>query len=483
MQKILRNLLVLIGLLFWMAMHFTACKEDTINTDPQFRLAFSADTLHIDTIFTDKGSATYKLKVYNQSAQKAHIHQIRLMEGVYFHLNITGHPVDEMQDVYLNAHDSLLMFVQVNIDPTEQTTPFLVADSILFLVNNVQQWVHLEAYGQNAVRLNNVSVTTDSVLTNTMPYLIGDTLRVKKGATLTIEPGARLYFQKNAVLYVEGTLVAEGTWQKPIEFRGDRDDYMNTIPPLSYNLCSGQWGGMVIASGSFGNRLVHADVRNGNFGVRIDSTDTRQLALYVESSMLRNVVGNVLEATHAKVEVNNSLLYNAGNYVVTVRGGSYTWRHCTFSNYYSFSWGGREMPILHYCNTWVDSNGVEQVLPFLSNMYNSIIYGSYTTEIQYQLHESTPPDAYLFANCLLRIKIKEVNDPPYRVCLFNKDPLFTFQQQEKPMPHVYDFTIQSGSGAIGIGDMQHAQAFPLDLNGNKRTTDGAPDAGCYEYVD
>lgn len=482
MRKILHNLLILLGLLFLAVFSFTSCQEDTINTNPDFRLVFSADTLRIDTIFTDKGSATYKLKVYNTSAQKAHISQIRLMDAVYFHLNVTGFAVDQMQDAYLNAHDSLLVFVQVHIDPTKDTTPFLVSDSILFLVNGVQQWVHLEAYGQNATRLNNLTITQDTLLTNVLPYLIGDTLRVKQGATLTLQPGARLFFQKNAVLYVEGKLIAEGTWQQPIQLRGDRSDYMNTIPPLSYDLCSGQWGGMVIAKGSFGNRLVHADVRNGNFGIRVDSTDTQQMALYMESSMLRNVVGNLLEVTNAKVEVNNSLLYNAGGYVLALCGGEYSWTHCTFANYYSFAWGGREMPILLYSNILQGEAG-EQVLPFTSHMYNSIVYGSYTTELQYKLHESTPADAYVFSNCLLRIRIKEIDNPPYNMCVFNSDPLYTFQQQSDVAPHVYDFTLQSGSGAIGIGATQYANPFPLDLNGNKRATDGMPDAGCYEYVE
>jgi hypothetical protein len=70
MRKILHNLLILLGLLFLAVFSFTSCQEDTINTNPDFRLVFSADTLRIDTIFTDKGSATYKLKVYNTSAQR-----------------------------------------------------------------------------------------------------------------------------------------------------------------------------------------------------------------------------------------------------------------------------------------------------------------------------------------------------------------------------------------------------------------------------
>lgn len=480
-KQVFRSYFISLCVFISVLMGMSSCTEDSVNVDTDFKLVFSADTIRFDTIFTDMGSATLKLKVYNASSQKAYIEHIRLMNATHFHLNVNGVPSDDVNDVYLNAKDSMLVFVQVTIDPSDATNPFVVRDSILFSLNGKNQQVQLEAYGQNAVRLDGITVTTDSVLTAKLPYLVSDTLRILPGVRLTIEPGTRLFFKKHAVLLIEGQLIAEGNAQQVIQFRGDRDDYMNTIPPLSYDLCSGQWGGIVIAEGSFDNRLVHADVRNTDFGIRIDSTSTDRMALYVAHSMLRNSTVNVLEATNAKMSVNNSLLYNAGNYVVALQGGDYVWKHCTFANYYQFAWGGRTNPILLYANKRVDVGSDASIMPFTSKMYNSLVYGSYTNEIQLKCDES-PIGSYVFSHCLLRHKVTTITNPPYNQCVFNADPLFVFQQWKEERPHVYDFNIVSGSGAIGIGDNQIANEFPLDLNGNSRLSDGAPDAGCFEYI-
>ena len=479
MKAVRSYCIVLFVLVAWL-LAASSCTEDSINVDDNFALDFSVDTLRFDTIFTDMGSATMKLKVYNPSAQKAYIEQIRLMDASYFHINVNGVAADEVQDVYLNAKDSMLIFVQVSINPSDEATPFVVRDSILFLLNNKKQQVQLEAFGQNAERLHRLTVTQDTVLTASLPYLVSDTLRVLPGATLTLQPGTRLFFRKNAVLYVQGRLLAEGNAQQIIQLRGDRNDYMNTIPPLSYDLCSGQWGGVVFATGSFGNRLVHADVRNTSFGIRVDSTSLDQMALYVESSMLRNSTGCVVEAIHAKMEVNNSLLCNAGNYVVALQGGDYTWKHCTLANYYQFAWGGRTNPILLYANKRIDASKDATPMPFASKMYNSLIYGSYSSEIQYVCTE-TPASNYVFSHCLIRYRISDITNPPYLQCIFNKEPKFVFQQWEEELPHVYDFNLSSGSGAVGIADSKVANEFPLDLAGHNRLLDGSADAGCYEY--
>lgn len=481
MAKVFRSYFILLCTLLVLVVGASSCTEDSINVDADFSLAFSADTLRFDTLFTDMGSATLKLKVYNTSAQKAHIDNIRLMNARYFHLNINGVASDEVNDVYLNAKDSMLLFVQAFIDPSNANNPFVVTDSILFSLNGKKQMVQLEAFGQNAERLHQLTITSDTLLTAQLPYLVSDTLRVLPGATLTLAPGTRLYFRKYAVLYVEGRLMAEGNAQQIIQFRGDRDDYMNTIPPLSYDLCSGQWGGIVFAQGSFENRLVHVDVRNTDFGIRVDSTDIEKQVLYIENAMLRNSTGNVLEAVHAKMAVNNSLLYNAGNYVVALQGGDYTWKHCTFANYYQFAWGGRTNPILLYSNRRIDAATTAAPMPFASKMYNSLVYGSYTNEIQFKCEE-TPADAYVFSHCLLRHKVTTITNPPYKQCIFNADPKYAFQQWEEDYPHVYDFNLLAGSGAIGIADNSIANEFPFDLNGNSRLSDGTADAGCYEYV-
>ena len=476
---------VLLVTLFSLLIGFSACTEDLINVDTNFNLTFSVDTLRFDTIFTDMGSATQKLKIYNHSNQKAHIEQIRLMNAKEFHINVSGLQADDLSDVYLNAHDSMLIFVQVKIDPTLTDAPMVVRDSILFSLNQHQQFVQLEAFGQDAIRLSGYVVDEDRTFTAQKPYLISDTLWVEKDATLTLQPGARLFFRKNAVLYVKGTLQSVGKQEQWVQLRGDRSDFMNTIPPLSYDLCSGQWGGIVLASGSHNNVLEFTDVRNGNFGVRIDSTTTAQPALVVKNAMLRNVTGNLLEATNADVQVYNSLLYNAGGYVVSLCGGNYVWKHCTLANYYQFSWGGRGKAIMLYSNQRALADGSTVVLPFSSLMYNSVVYGNYTNEVQTNFDETQADQAaYLFHHCLLKQKVKEPTNPPYYQCVFNEKPLFKYEAWVEDQPHVYDFHVNSGSAVIGIGDSAMVtEELVFDLDGNNRLSDGLCDAGCYEYVE
>ena len=480
----LRKFVVFFTSIVLLVVMVTSCTEDTINVDANFRLEFSSDTVRFDTLFTDMGSATLKLKVYNTSNQKAHIEQIRLMNAEYYHINVSGIQADDLKDFYLNAKDSMLIFVQVKLNPNEATVPMVVRDSILFALNEQKQFVQLEAFGQNAIRLHKHSIESDQVFTDELPYLIDDTLWVKKGATLTLMPGARLYFRKNAVLYVEGRLHSEGIAQNWVELRGDRSDFMNTIPPLSYDLCSGQWGGVVLAKGSFNHLIAYTDVRNGNFGIRIDSTTTQQTALTIKNAQVRNVLGNLLEATNAKVEISNSLLCNAGGYIACLRGGDYTWKHCTLTNYYQFSWGSRTQAILLFSNQLIDDAGETQVIPFKSLMLNSVVYGNYNNEIQTKFDETDPASySYVFKNCLLKQRVTEVLNPPYEACIFNGKPLFLFEKWEQERPHVYDFHVESGSAVIGIGNNEYVTPdLVLDLDGNNRLSDGSCDAGCYEYV-
>ena len=107
-----------------------SCEEDRINSDPSLKLEFSVDTLSYDTIFTDLGSTTKQLKIYNRSANKLQISSIKLSEGL-FKLNVDGVKSNNLSDVIINAHDSMIVFVQVYINPKDTNIPFLVKDSIM----------------------------------------------------------------------------------------------------------------------------------------------------------------------------------------------------------------------------------------------------------------------------------------------------------------------------------------------------------------
>ena len=450
-----------------------SCEADKISTDTSLMLTFSSDTVRFDTIFTKQGSATYKLKVYNPSKNRVFIESITLNEAVNYKMNVSGISADVVHNTYLNAGDSLMMFIQVYIDPNDDNTPFIVRDSIDFFFNNHTQVLQLQAYGRNVKRFKNKTIFADTTITADMPILISDTLKVVEGATLTLKEGTKLYCQKASVIFLEGTLISEGTQGAMVEIRGDRDDFMNTVPPLSYDQASGQWGGIKIASSSFGNVLNHTDVRNADFGIVIDSTSTEATTLTVNSSIIRNMLYNVISATNAKVEIYNSLLYNAGENILHLEGGEYKVVYSTLTNNYSFSWGGRTQPILYYSNKNYALN---------AQMYNTIVYGNYSSEIDYKIDAEGLPAQYLFKNCLVKQYMKTVDTNIYEDCIMNSSPKFVYDEIKDDTYRVYDYHLTSSSPAIGNADMSFATLLSEDLDGNERTLDGVSDIGCYEYI-
>src|SRR5690606_20476304 len=104
--------------------------------------------------------------------------------------------------------DSLLVLVEVTIDPADQHTPFLVKDSLVFQTNGNQQDVKLTAWGQDAHFLQAFSINKDTIFTAKRPYVIIDSLFVAASATLEIEAWATLLFDIQAKLIVHGSFKA-----------------------------------------------------------------------------------------------------------------------------------------------------------------------------------------------------------------------------------------------------------------------------------
>jgi hypothetical protein len=113
---------------------------------------------------------------------------------------------------------------------------------------------------------------------------------------------------------------------------------------------------------------------------------------------------------------------------------------------------------------------------------NCIITGSIDNEFSLATRF---PDQYngIFDHCYIRktdslnlaqftkIRWAEKNDTVFKSIRYNleKNTYFNF------MP-------DSVSPARGLADPVIASQYPLDLNGNNRLSDGAPDAGAYEWI-
>ena len=62
------------------------------------------------------------------------------------------------------------------------------------------------------------------------------------------------------------------------------------------------------------------------------------------------------------------------------------------------------------------------------------------------------------------------------------DILFKSTAYDYEKKTYFNFTPDSLSPARGLADKTVATQFPIDLNGKNRLTDGAPDAGAYEWI-
>ena len=86
----MRNFLVF--LIFSLLILVSSCRKD-FSTIPSFgNLEFSKDTVFLDTIFTNIGSATYNIKVYNRGNKAITIPKISLENGnsSNYRLNVDG---------------------------------------------------------------------------------------------------------------------------------------------------------------------------------------------------------------------------------------------------------------------------------------------------------------------------------------------------------------------------------------------------------
>ena len=84
----MRNFLyiLLVGILI----SVTSCRQDFTFEPNSGNLAFSKDTVYLDTVFKNIGSSTYTLKVYNKSDKDISIPNISLRQRSGFQIPHDG---------------------------------------------------------------------------------------------------------------------------------------------------------------------------------------------------------------------------------------------------------------------------------------------------------------------------------------------------------------------------------------------------------
>ena len=506
-------------LLFW-----SSCRNDFEFSPSTGNLEFAKDTVYLDTVFSNIGSSTYNLKVYNRSDDDIVIPTIQLENGVnsFYRMNVDGSTGLEgsqegkfFEDVELLAKDSLFIFIETTIDIetlSNSDTQFLYTDKILFDSGSDQQDVDLVTLVKDAVFIYpNRDETTGIIetltfdvngdgtpdettlqgrflnddeltFTNEKPYVIYGYAGVDAGKTLTMEAGTRVHFHADSGIIVtnNGSLSINGelstgtdALENEVILEGDR------LEPL-YTDIPGQWGTIWLFNGSANNTINHTTIKNATIGIIAEGNqDATNDKLTITNSQVYNassfgILGRATSITAKNVVINNC---GQSSFAGTF-GGKYNFTHCTIANYWNSSF--RQFPALLLNDFVLDENGIPIVNDLTeANFNNCIIYGNDNPE--FLLENEGDIFNYKFTNCLLRFDNDNLENTGnylfddtdfYVENLFNQDPDF-----ENAFVNL--MRIGADSGANGLGSIDFISDVPNDILGISRNVP-EPDCGAYE---
>lgn len=495
---------------------WSSCRNDFETVASTGNLEFSQDTVFLDTVFSNIGSSTYNLKVYNRTDDDISIPTVALAQGEAsnYRLNVDGVPGKSFTDVQVLAQDSIFIFIETTLDiaaASNNDTQFLYTDQLVFDGQGSRQEVELVTLIQDAVFLfpddlgNGMFETltigegegafdiegfflddTELNFTNEKPYVIYGFAAVPEDKTLTVDAGARIHFHENS-----GILVASGAsikvngeastdpiaLENEVIFEGDR------LEP-SFSDVPGQWGFIWLTDGSVDHEFNYTTIKNGIAGIRMDN-NTGPRTLDLRNVQIYNSAVSGLIAFTGDVYGENVVINNSGQASLACSfGGRYEFNHCTFANYWTNSF--RNFSSVQLDNIFIVSP--DEILvadTFEANFNNCIIYGNELRELAI-INEPGGTFTFNVRNSLIRFEdpnnefteIPEYqfgNPSLYTEIVRNEDPLFQDTENN-------NFNIELGtSGAQSIG--APGVGPDLDLNGTPRNTAAAPDAGAYQATE
>ena len=455
---------------FLLLVIFFACNKNTYITSSQARLGLSVDTLTFDTVFATAGSITKSFKIFNLNNEKLRLSRVKLMGGVgsSFKMNVDGAPTTEARDVVIEANDSLYVFVQVNINPSALSLPFIVRDSILINYNGNNQYVQLQAYGQNAIYLNNKKIVGNVTWNNTLPFVILGSLTIDTTATLTIQPGVKIYSHPNAPFLVDGTLKINGTVTNKVVFSGDRLD------PDYRDLPAG-WPGIIIRPTSKDNVMKFTVVHNSYQAIVVQGgTVNANPKLILSQCIIDNAYDAGILAINSSIQADNSLISNCGNNILLALGGVYNFTHCTVASYGNY-YISHVNPVLQVTNAATQGN--QTITADLNAVFRNCIFwgegGGVADEVLVLKQGST-----VFNVLFDHVLYKATHDPAnatLTAVIKNQLPLFDSINTSKQL-YDFHFSRHPASPAVNAGIFT---LFPRDLD-DKARANGLPDLGCYE---
>jgi hypothetical protein len=449
---------------------FYGCKKDSFITSKDALVLVSSDTLRFDTVFTTTGSVTQVFKITNGNNQQLRLSNVGLKGGSssVFKINADGIAGPAINNIELEANDSIFVFVTVSINPSLAAQPFILRDSISIESNGNKKYVQLEAWGQNAHFLRNRRITGNTVWTNDLPYVILGGLQVDTAATLTIQQGCKIYLHADAPLLVDGTLRVEGEKfdSTRVHFTGDRLDY-------PYNEYPAAWPGIYFRGTSKNNLLQYAIIRNAYQGVVAqEPPPNANPKLVLNACVIDNIYDVGLYGIATSITATNCVISNCGKNLQLVYGGSYQFTHCTMPTIAN-SYINHKDPVV-YISNYVQSGGAVFSSDLLANFTNCIVWsenGTADNEVVVS-KQGSGNFAVNFTNCLWKVKTAPANTSAINI-ISNQSPVFDSINTAK---NYYNFRLRETSPAINKGA---ATTTIIDLDGKTRPV-GLPDMGAYE---
>lgn len=516
MKRYLYFTLTLVFLTLW-----SSCRKDFEFTPSTGNLEFSRDTVYLDTVFTNIGSSTYNLKVYNTSDDDIVIPSLKLGlgESSNYRLSVDGMTGKVFENVQIQSKDSMFIFVETTIDFNDFNNPngnYLYTDQIEFNSNSTLQKVELVTLVQDAVFIypdrDNTTKIIETLtlnvggelietelqgrellpeelnLTNDKPYVVYGFATVPSGETLSIEAGSRMHFHENSGIIVSNNASiningAPSTDQELLEneviFEGDRleSNFSNT---------PGQWGTIWLVEGSTNNIINHTTIKNALVGILCDgNANAINDKLTITNSQIYNSSTFGILGRGTSISGENIVINNAGqSSFAGTFGGKYNFTHSTLVNYWNR--GFRQFSSVLLNNFIIDEENEATVTDLIeANFNNCIIYGNDNPEISLEeVEDDAVSFNFKFTNCLIRFdntNNSSFNGPNYDLAdtnyydgnIFNEDPDFK-------NPDLNQFIIGEESAAINKASGIFASQVPVDILNINRTS--APDIGAYQHI-
>lgn len=419
----------------------TSCRQDFDFEPSTGGLEFSKQTVYLDTVFSNIGSSTYTLKVYNRSDKDIEIPILKLAQGENskYRLMVDGIPGKVFNNVELLAKDSMFIFIETTIDYSEYANPdseYLYTDKIEFHnISSAPQTVDLVTLVRDAYFLypkrdsegmyetipingepvygffldHNDPVNGDEYhWNNTKPYVIYGFAAVPTGETLNIDPGAKIHFHADSGLIIgsNATINSVGDFSdydaegniledNEIVFESDRlePDFAD-IP--------GQWLAIYMTEDSNGT-FKNTTIKNAAVGLLIDNNAG---TVNMNEVQIYNCSDFGILARTATINGQNVVINNCGQAgLACSNGGNYNFTHCTFANYWPRP---NQVPV--YIDNGNETNPYDLTN---ANFTNCIIFGSSSYGIS--LKNEGGQFSYNFRNCLIKF---------FDFGQFEEDPLY-----------------------------------------------------------